>query len=89
MDTYQIAEEGRNGTIELGEHGLERVIKRIVGRDERQFIPYKSITLIQHDRKRTKRDIVTLQVGVATFTWKVKTDAEGFVNEVNRRIVGA
>ena len=88
MTTLKIAEEGRNGEVTLGEHGLDRVIKKTFGRDDRQFIPYKSISFVSHDRKKMGRDIVTLQVGTKTFEWKVIADAEGFVNEVNMRIVG-
>jgi hypothetical protein len=89
ITTLKIAEEGRNGEVTLAEHGLERTIKKVMGKNDRQFIPYKSISFISHDRKRMGRDVVTLQVGAKTFEWKVALDAEGFVNEVNMRIVGA
>lgn len=87
MSTFKISEEGKNGEVTLAETGLERTIKRIVGKDDRQFIPYKSIAFVEHDRKRLGRDEVNLQVGHKKFSWKIQLDAEGFVDQVNAAIV--
>ncbi|MGE0795375.1 MAG: hypothetical protein AB7H43_13410 [Acidimicrobiia bacterium] len=86
MKTLKISEAGRNGEVTLGDAGLDRVLKRLVGRDDRQFIPYKSISFIEHDRKRLGRDTVVLHVGPKRFEWKVQSDAEGFVNEVQAKM---
>ena len=38
--TYQVAEDGRNGTVTLGEKGIDRVLRKVIGKDDRQFIAY-------------------------------------------------
>ncbi len=80
---FSISEEGRNGTVTFGAQGLDRVLKKTLGKDDRQFIPYSSIAMVQHDRKRLGRDEVSVQVGAVTYRWKVIADAEGFVNRLN------
>ena len=65
-----------------------QVWRKRLGRDDRQFIPYKSISFVAHDRKRVGRDVVIVNVGATRFEWKIAKDAEGFVNAVNQRIAG-
>ncbi len=86
MTTFKISEEGKNGEVTLAPTGLDRTLKRLVGKDDRQFIPYKSIAFVEHDRKRLGRDEVNLQVGNKQFSWKIQADAEGFVDLVNAAI---
>lgn len=88
MATMKISEDGKNGEVTLGDTGIDRVIKHRIGRDDRQFIPYKSISFVEHDRKRIGRDTVIVHVGNKKFEWKIQSDAEGFVNSVNERIAG-
>lgn len=83
-----VSEDGKNGEVTLAETGLDRVVKKRLGRDDRQFIPYKSISFVAHDRKRVGRDVVIVNVGATRFEWKIAKDAEGFVNAVNQRIAG-
>lgn len=83
---FSIAEDGRNGKVTFGAKGLERVLKKHIGKDDRQFIPYTSISMVSHDRKHLGRDKVTVQVGSKGYEWKIATDAEGFVDKLNRLI---
>jgi len=85
--TFSVREQGRNGTVTLTDRGIERVMKRRgFQKDDRQFFPYKSITLVHHDRTRMGSDKVTVHVGLKEYEWKVATDAEGFVDILNARI---
>lgn len=84
--TFKVAEDGRNGTVTLGEKGIDRVLRKTIGKDDRQFIAYRSISSVHHDRKLMGRDQVEIHVGHKSYTWKIKTDAEGFVNTLNDRI---
>lgn len=84
--SYRISEEGKNGTVAFGPKGLDRVVKKTLGKDDRQFIPYSSISMVAHDRKRAGRDVVTVHVGTKSYGWKIQTDAEGFVNRLNELI---
>lgn len=83
---YGITEGGKNGSITVTEKGLDRVIKRTFGKDDRQFFPFRSISSVHHDRKRLGRDTVTVHVGTHSYEWKIQLDAEGFVNTLNERI---
>jgi hypothetical protein len=85
-DLFRISESGKNGTVELGEKGLQRTLKKTMGKDDRQFIPYSSIAMVSHDRNRMGRDTVLVQVGTKSYEWKVQTDAEGFVDRLNELI---
>lgn len=80
---FAIAEDGKNGTVEFGDKGIERLLKKTLGKDDRQFIPYSSIAMVSHDRKRFGRDVVEVQVGSKTYEWKIVADAEGFVDRLN------
>ncbi len=84
--TLKVREEGRNGEVTIGETGLTRVFKKRLGKDDRQFIPYSRITVVEHDRKRLGSDVVTVRVSGQTFEWKVAADAEGFVDRVNAKL---
>lgn len=86
MATFKISEAGKNGEVTLGDTGLDRTIRRLVGKDDRQFIPYKAISFVEHDRKRIGRDEVVVHVGNKRFEWKITLDAEGFVDAVNNAI---
>ena len=86
MSTYKLSESGQNGEVTLTETGIDRVIRRVIGRDDRQFIPYKSISFVEHDRKRVGRDVVILHLGTKKLEWKVQDAAERFVDEVNAAI---
>jgi hypothetical protein len=81
MSTYTVKEEGKNGTIEVQPDRIVRTIRKLIGRDDTQTIPLKSVTAIRHDRKMLGSDYVQLDAGIATYTWKVK-DAESLVHEV-------
>lgn len=84
--SWKISDDGKNGTVTMEDKGLTRLVKKLVGKDDRQFIPYSSIGFVEHDRKRMGRDVVFVHVGSSKLEWKVQTDAEGFVNAVNERI---
>lgn len=79
---FGISEEGKNGTVEFEEKGLQRTLKKTLSKDDRQFIPYSSITMVSHDRKRIGRDAVVVQVGTKSYEWRVQIDAEGFVDRL-------
>jgi|TARA_B100001964_G_C13945407_1_gene470888 hypothetical protein len=82
---WQIRESGKNGSVEIQDGALIRIIKKRVGKDDRQTIPLKGITSVSHDRKRMKTDEVSVITSGATFTWKVSS-AEDFVNALNAAI---
>lgn len=65
--SFVISEEGRNGKISFDQAGLHREIKKTLGKDDRQFIPYNSIQFVEHNRKSIGRDVVAVQVGSKTF----------------------
>lgn len=83
MASYMISESGKNGSVETTETGLEREVKKRVGKNDRQFIPYSSIQFVNHNRKSLKKDVVTVGVGGTTFEWKISSGADNFVNEIN------
>lgn len=85
-ESWMISDDGKNGVVTMEAQGLERLVKKLVGRDDRQFIPYSSIQFVEHDRKRVGRNVAVLHVGGKAIEWKVAKDAEGFVNAVNYRI---
>jgi len=57
---WQIRESGKNGSVEIQDGALIRIIKKRVGKDDRQTIPLKGITSVSHDRKRMKTDELVL-----------------------------
>lgn len=81
--SFSISESGRNGKITFEPSGLQREIKKTMGRDDRQFIPYNGIQYVQHDRKSLKKDVVTVGVGATSFEWKIKSGAGDFVTRLN------
>ena len=82
---YMIREDGKNGSVVITPDTLERIIRKRIGKDDRQVIPLKGVTSVQQDRKRLKTDEVTVITSGAVFTWKV-SKAEQFVDELNRAI---
>lgn len=81
--TWTISESGKNGTVSITATGLEREIKKRVGKNDRQFIPWSSVQYVQHDRKTLKKDVVSVGVGGQVFEWKISNGADNFVNQVN------
>ncbi len=51
---YKIHEGGKNGSVEIVEGTLIRTISKRLGKDDRQMIPLKGISSVNHDRKRMK-----------------------------------
>ena len=84
---YKIHEGGKNGSVEIVDGTLVRTISKRLGKDDRQMIPLKGISSVNHDRKRMKTDEVTIITSGATFTWKV-ANADDFVAELNQAIAG-
>jgi hypothetical protein len=85
VSDYKIREGGKNGSVEIVEGTLVRTISKRLGKDDRQMIPLKGISSVNHDRKRMKTDDVTVITSGATFTWKV-ANADEFVAELNQAI---
>ena len=85
VSDYKIREGGKNGSVEIVEGTLVRTISKRLGKDDRQMIPLKGISSVNHDRKRMKTDDVTVITSGATFTWKV-ANADDFVAELNQAI---
>ena len=75
-NTYQIKEDGRNGTVTVTKKGLLRSIKKFRKNDE-QFIPWSSVDYIKHD-KRLRTDIISVQTPSGKFEWK--TDAADHIS---------
>ncbi len=88
MGGYEIREGGKNGSVEIVDGTLVRTISRRLGKDDRQMIPLKGISSVNHDRKRMKTDEVTIYTSGASFTWKV-ANADDFVAELNQAIAGS
>tara|TARA_R110000787_G_scaffold219276_1_gene328024 strand:+ start:132 stop:479 length:348 start_codon:yes stop_codon:yes gene_type:complete len=84
---WKIAEDGRNGRVAITPNGLDRTLAKTFGKDDRQMLPFKSIQFIEHDRKSLGFDVVTLHTSAKAVSWKVVGDAEGFVDQVNARLV--
>ena len=82
---YKIREGGKNGSVEIVEGTLVRTISKRLGKDDRQMIPLKGISSVNHDRKRMKTDDVTIITSGASFTWKV-ANADDFVAELNKAL---
>lgn len=87
VSNYKIREGGKNGSVEIVEGTLIRTTSKRLGKDDRQMIPLKGISSVNHDRKRMKTDDVTVITSGATFTWKV-ANADDFVAELNQAIAG-
>ncbi|MEM7275923.1 MAG: hypothetical protein AAF547_22800, partial [Actinomycetota bacterium] len=86
---FVISEDGRNGRAILTDRGIDRILKKTIGRDDRQFIPFTAITMVSHDRKTVGRDRVLINMAHGdSLTWKIARDAEGFVNHVNAALGG-
>ena len=83
MTTMKIAEDGKNGTVEITHNSLVRITKSMFGKEDREMIPLRSIVSVQHNRKKLGADIVTLTTVAGQYVWKVTKNAEGFVNELN------
>ena len=84
MGKYTVREDGRNGTIEIGPTIITRTFKKVVGRNDREIIPMKSIASAHHDRKRVGTDVVTVFTSGKTFEWKIKRsgNARQMVDEI-------
>jgi hypothetical protein len=86
ITSYQIRESGKNGSVEIVDGALVRTISKRLGKDDRQMIPLKGISSVNHDRKRMKTDEVMVITSGASFTWKV-SDADKFVAELNKALI--
>lgn len=51
------------GVVTMEAQGIERLFKKRMGRDDRQFIAYSSIQFVEYNRKRVGRDVVISHVG--------------------------
>lgn len=85
--TYNIREDGKNGTVQVLPDRLVRTRKKTIGKDDVQTFPLKAITGIQHDRKVLGTDLVRITFGSVSYEWKV-SDAERFVAEVQSQMFG-
>ena len=84
MSTYQVKEDGKNGTISIDEKGVLRTVKKFIGKDDTQFIPAQAIAFVNHNRKMIGADEVTVSTTAGlTFTWRVGKDVEMFVEQLN------
>lgn len=86
-DEFMISEEGRNGSIVFTTTGLERMIKKSFGRNDREFIPYQSIGSVAHNRKSMGLDRVAVRLAGNEIEWKILGDAETFVNTLQSALV--
>lgn len=78
---HKIKESGRNGTVEVQSDRIVRTIKKILGRDDTQVIPVKSIHEVKIDRKIIGSDIVQVRTSADTYRWKCSS-AESLVDEI-------
>jgi hypothetical protein len=85
VGSYMVREDGKNGTVEIFADRIVRTRKKLVGKDDVQTIPMRSITGVAHDRKTLGTDEVKLQIGSVAYEWKVK-DAEAMVAELHRHM---
>jgi hypothetical protein len=69
---YRIAEEGKNGLVELEGNALIRTTKKLMGRDDRQVIPLASISHVDLNRKVLGFDVLTVYVGSRSYVWKCR-----------------
>lgn len=78
---HKIKEDGRNGTVEVQGDRIVRTIKKMVGRDDTQTIPVKSVHEVKVDRRLGRSDVVTLRTSVASYEWKT-SEAEALAEEI-------
>ena len=83
--TYEIKEDGKNGTITVLADRIIRTHKKTFGKDDVHIFPMKSITDIRLDRKILGADLVKLKVGLVSYEWKVK-DAEQMVADLQAKM---
>lgn len=83
--TFNIREDGKNGTVEVFADRIVRTRKKRVGKDDHQTIPMKSISGVHHNRKTVGTDIVKLDVGSVSYEWKV-SNAEAMVAALHERM---
>jgi hypothetical protein len=85
MTTYIVKEDGKNGTVEIFDDRVERIIKKLIGRDDEETIPIRAITGVKIDKKIIGAPSVILHAGPNRFEWKVK-DGEAMVRELNAKL---
>lgn len=85
MGSYVIREDGKNGSVEILDDRIVRTRKKLVGKDDVQTFPIKSVTSVAHDRKTLGTDEVKIQIGSVSYEWKVK-DAERMVAELHSKM---
>ena len=83
--TFKIREGGKNGTVEIQADRIIRIFKKMVGKDDIQTIPIKSISGVHHDRKTLGTDLVKLDIGAVSYEWKV-SNAEQMVALVHSKM---
>ena len=69
---FTIREEGRNGSVAVGDGRLVRRIKRRLGRDDEQVIMLKSIHEFHLDRRVGRSDVLTVTTSSARYEWKCR-----------------
>ena len=87
MGIYQVREDGKNGTVEVQDDRIIRTRMKLVGKDDVQTIPLKSVSGVHHDRKTLGTDQVRLDVGSISYEWKV-SQAEAMVAELHQKMYG-
>lgn len=85
-ESFLISTKGANGSVTFTATGLEREFRKIVGRNDREFLPYQAIVSVGHDRKGMRFDRVTIRTAAGETEWRVINDAEKFVNTLQSAI---
>ena len=83
--TFKIREGGKNGTIEIQADRIIRTFTKMMGKNDIQTIPIKSISGVHHDRKTLGTDLVKLDIGAVSYEWKV-SNAEQMVALVHSKM---
>ena len=82
MQEFKIREGGKNGTLALQGGLLHRTIAKRVGRNDHQTFAVKALTSVHHNRKLVGTNVVTVQIGVQSFDWKV-AKADELIDTLN------
>jgi hypothetical protein len=85
VGTYIVKEDGKNGTIEVFDDRIERVLKKLIGKPDEETIPMRAITGVKLDKKLIGSPTVFVQTASHKYEWKIK-NGEEFAKELNSKL---